>query len=65
MPGAVCSWYRDGNLSTTVSCNSKVLVKLASSCPSGFHTNMYNIVAGQEKPRMCIWPLDMNTEQNI
>ncbi len=23
------------------------------------------VVAGQEKPHMCIWPLNMNTEQNI
>ncbi len=24
-----------------------------------------HIVAGQEKPHICIWPLNMNTEQNI
>ncbi len=29
-----------------------------------FHWRKHS-VTGQEKPHMCIWPLNMNTEQNI
>ena len=43
-----------------VSCCTVVYVKLGSL----FEMQNLYIGAGQEKPHVCIWPLNMNTEQN-